>query len=168
VTAGEELRAAIVQLRSELLGRAISVIRHGPDAEDLVHDTVDRALTFETGYEPGTNARAWLHKILSNLILDRARRRRRGERALHELRDVEASWTHGDPAPEMLGLSPGVERALAELSASFRAPVLLIDLGDRSYLEAAAELQIPKGTVMSRLHRGRTALAARLEEEPLC
>ena len=166
--AAGDLRAAIAELRPELLGRARRVIGWR-DAEDLVHDTVVRALTFEAGYQERGQGRAWLHRVLWSCFVETFRRRRRYAIARALLADVETSWVHGDPPVEMEALSPGVERALATLPPNVRAPVLLVDVDERSYLEAAAALGIPTGTLMSRLHRGRQRLRAQLqEEEPLC
>ena len=162
-TAGPDLRTAITELRDELLGRAVWLLRGRRDAEDLVHDTVIRALTFEDGYEERGQVRAWLHRILYSVFIEYTRSAGRRGRRNAELSRLTA-W-RDSPLTVMGGLSPGVARELAALPKNFRAPVILVDLGDRTYLEAAAELAIPKGTVMSRLHRGRRMLGARLRDD---
>lgn len=159
----EELRRGLIALRPELLGRATRLTRSSTVAEDLVQDTVERALKFESHYLEGTNVRAWVHQILFSVFITRCRRARRERKALGWLGTDPCAWALGDdPAPTMQQVSPGVRRALDRLPASFRAVVELVDLQEMAYRDAAEILAVPVGTVMSRLHRGRKLLAAEL------
>jgi RNA polymerase sigma-70 factor (ECF subfamily) len=145
------------------------------EAEDLVQDTYARAFRSWRTYTPGTNMRAWLLRILTNLNLDRGRRVQRtpdlqpleegdyylanklaqsgGEQALEQERVVEQLS------------QDSVVSALSSLPHDFRDVVVLVDIGDFSYADAAQILDVPMGTVMSRLHRGRRLLKQRLAED---
>jgi RNA polymerase sigma-70 factor (ECF subfamily) len=159
----DELRRGLCSLRSELLGRAMRLTRSAAVAEDLVQDTVERALKFESHYIEGTNVRAWVHQILFSVFITRCRRSRRERKALGWLGSDPCAWTCGeDAAPAMQEVSPGVRRALEGLPPSFRSVVELVDLQEMAYRDAAEVLGVPVGTVMSRLHRGRKLLAAEL------
>jgi RNA polymerase sigma-70 factor, ECF subfamily len=147
------------------------------EAEELVQDTYARAFRGWRSFTPGTNMRAWLLRILTNLNTDRGRKIQRtpdlqpleesdyylanrvaavdGEQALDQDRVVER-LSQG-----------GVVDALASLPHDFRDVVVLVDLGEFSYADAAQILDIPIGTVMSRLHRGRRILKKTLAEESL-
>lgn len=158
--ATDDLRRGLVALQPELFGRALRMARSPSLAEDLVQDTVERAIRFESHYQPGTNLRAWLHQILFSVFITRCRRSRRERNALDVLSTDPCAWTSPDGgAAEMDALSPGVARALGSLPAGFRDVVVLVDLEEMSYKDAAARLNVPVGTVMSRLHRGRKMLA---------
>jgi RNA polymerase sigma-70 factor (ECF subfamily) len=160
-SAGREsdLRQGLVEIAPELFGRALRMSRSPSIAEDLVQDTVERAIRFESHYQPGTNLRAWVHQILFSVFVTRCRRSRRERNALDVLSTDPCAWTSPDGAAEMRALSPGVARALATLPQNFRDAVVLVDLDELSYKDAAARLGVPVGTVMSRLHRGRRMLA---------
>ncbi|WP_234023328.1 RNA polymerase sigma factor [Sorangium cellulosum] len=147
----------------ELFGRALRLSRSPATAEDLVQDTVERALRFAASYEPGTNLRAWVHQILFSVFITRCRRSRRERNALDVLATDPCAWTAPEGCAETHALSPGVWRALATLPPSFRDTVVLVDLEEMSYKDAAARLGVPVGTVMSRLHRGRKLLAEALQ-----
>lgn len=147
------------------------------EAEELVQDTYARAFRSWRSFTPGTNMRAWLFRILTNLNLDRGRKIQRtpdlqpleesdyylanrvaaaeGEQALEQ-----------DQVVERLSQS-GVVDALADLPHDFRDVVVLVDIGEFSYADAAQILDVPIGTVMSRLHRGRRILKQKLAEETL-
>jgi len=158
----EELPALVPVLRARALKLCLSSV----EAQDLVQDTIERALRFESSFEPGTNVRAWLQQVLFSVFVTRCRRLRRERRALEALTSDPCAWTHPDAAPTMSALSPKVEGAISELPKQFAAVIRLVDIDERSYKDAAVELGIPVGTVMSRLFRGRRLLAARLREEP--
>ncbi len=159
----DELRRGLVTLRSELLGRATRLTHSPTVAEDLVQDTVERALKFESHYLEGTNVRAWVHQILFSVFITRCRRVRRERKALGWLGTDPCAWTAPEEAPPaMQAVSPGVQRALEGLPPSFRRVVELVDLEEMSYRDAADTIGVPVGTVMSRLHRGRKLLAAEL------
>jgi RNA polymerase sigma-70 factor (ECF subfamily) len=160
--------AALVAMRPELCAHALRLTRHAAQAEDLVQDSVERALRFEDHFVRGTNLRAWAHQILSNVFFTRCRQARREGRALGVLATDPCAWTAGREQPrERTGLSRATRLALSSLPAQFRSAVVLVDLMDYSYKAAADELGVPLGTVMSRLHRGRKLLAQTLREEPL-
>jgi RNA polymerase sigma-70 factor (ECF subfamily) len=157
-----ELRTALCSLRSELYARALRLSRNAPLAEDLVQDTVERAMKFESHFIPGTNARAWLFQILFSVFITRCRRARREQRALSNLSADPCSWTLPESGPTMGNLTPALSDQLALLPESFRRAVELVDLGELSYRDAADRMGVPVGTVMSRLHRGRKLLASAL------
>lgn len=150
---------------------AMSVTRNSADAEDLVQDTLLRAYRAVDRFD-GRHPRAWLLTILRNTHVNRTRKRlptllTDGDSASRVLEQT------GPPAPssEELALvdefEPVVARALTRLPADFYAVVDLVDLQGYSYAEAAARLGIPKGTVMSRLHRARQRIRAELDEAGL-
>jgi RNA polymerase sigma-70 factor (ECF subfamily) len=154
-----DLRQGLIEMAPELFGRALRMSRSPSIAEDLVQDTVERAIRFESHYQPGTNLRAWVHQILFSVFVTRCRRNRRERNALDVLSTDPCAWTSPDTAADMRALSPGVARALRTLPPNFRDAVVLVDLDELSYKDAAARLGVPVGTVMSRLHRGRKMLA---------
>ena len=147
------------------------------EAEDLVQETYARAFRSWRSYTPGTNMRAWLLRILTNLNVDRGRRVQRTPptQPLEESDYYLANKLASSAGEEVLEQEQVVERlsqdsvvhALADISPQFRDVVVLVDIGDFSYADAAEILDIPMGTVMSRLHRGRRALKQRLAEETM-
>jgi len=153
------------------------LVRSREEAEDLVQETYARAFRSWRSYAPGTNMRAWLFRILTNLNVDRGRRVQRTPpmQPLEESDYYLANKLASSAGEEALEQEQVVERlsqdsivhALAEIQPQFRDVVVLVDIGDFSYADAAEILDIPMGTVMSRLHRGRRALKQRLAEETL-
>jgi len=147
------------------------------EAEDLVQDTYARAFRSWQSYTPGTNLRAWLLRILTNLNVDRGRRiqRRPDETPLEENDYYLANKIVQSGGEQVLDQDRVVERlsqddivsALAEVPHDFRDAIVLVDIGDFSYADAAQILDIPVGTVMSRLHRGRRILKGALAETAL-
>jgi RNA polymerase sigma-70 factor (ECF subfamily) len=144
------------------------------EAEDLVQETFARAFRAWRSFEPGTNLRAWLFRILTNLNIDRGRKIQRtpDTQPLEEsdyflYNKLEEATPDGTPDErrvlERLSQNDAVS-ALAELPHDFRDVVLLVDLADFTYSDAAQILDIPIGTVMSRLHRGRRILKGTLAE----
>ena len=146
------------------------------DAEELVQETYDRAFRSWASFQPGTNLRAWLLRILTNLNIDRGRRQQRTP----QMQPLEANdyYLYDKLADDGDGIADTdrvVERlsqgdivtALAEVPHDFRDVIVLVDIGDFSYADAAQILDIPVGTVMSRLHRGRRILKGALAEEAL-
>ena len=145
------------------------------EAEDLVQDTYARAFRSWHQFTPGTNLRAWLLRILTNLNIDRGRRQQRspdtqpleeGDYFLYN--KLESSIAEENPAEERVieRLSQNsVVEALADVPHDFRDVLVLVDIGEFSYAEAAQILDIPIGTVMSRLHRARRALKQNLAEK---
>ncbi len=147
------------------------------EAEDLVQDTYARAFRAWRQYTPGTNLRAWLLRILTNLNVDRGRKHQRTPDSvpLEEGDYYLANKLVESAGEQVLEQEKVVERlsqdsiveALSALSHDFRDVVVLVDIGDFSYADAAQILDIPIGTVMSRLHRGRRQLKQKLAEEAM-
>ena len=144
---------------------ALSLAGNPADAEDLVQETFLRAQRSFDAFEPGTNAKAWLFTILKRLHIDRHRRARirpsyLPEEELEHLavtgeeETADLPWDHLTPADVM--------RAIEEVPEAFRIAVRLRDIDGFSYREIGRVLQIPPGTVMSRIHRGRECLKALL------
>jgi RNA polymerase sigma-70 factor (ECF subfamily) len=158
------LRDEITEHLPGLRARALKLCLNAAEAQDLVQDTIERALRFEASYRPGTNLRAWMQQVLFSVFVTRCRRTRRERRALENLTTDPCAWTRHDPAPAMNALGRRVEDAIASLPLQFGAVVRLVDLDEHSYKDAADRLGIPVGTVMSRLFRGRRLLAAALGE----
>jgi RNA polymerase sigma-70 factor (ECF subfamily) len=146
-----------------LLRVARSLTRHPADAEDLVQDTLLRAYRAIERFD-GRHPRAWLLTILRNTHANRGRGRRS-----EILSDGEAERAAAPPVdePEAVVLrgtfDAAVEQALRALPDKYRLVVELVDLGGLSYQEAAVTLDVPVGTVMSRLHRGRGRIRAAVE-----
>ena len=137
------------------------------EAEDLMQETYARAFRSWKSFQPGTNLRAWLLRILTNLNIDRGRRRQRtpdmqpleeGDYFLYNRLEESADGpTDEERVVERLSQND-VVGALSEVPHDFRDVVVLVDIGDFTYADAAQILDIPIGTVMSRLHRGRRIL----------
>jgi RNA polymerase sigma-70 factor (ECF subfamily) len=161
------LRHGLDPLLPALYARALKLCGNSSDAQDLLQDTVVRALRFESTFERGTNLKAWLYQILMSVFVSRCRRLRRERRALEWLSADPCAWTRHEAPAAMTKLSTPVERALKTLPAKFARVLELVDIEERSYREAAEELGLPIGTVMSRLFRGRRMLAAALAEPEL-
>ena len=144
------------------------------EAEDLMQETYARAFRSWRSFQPGTNLRAWLLRILTNLNIDRGRRQQRtpdmqpleeGDYFLYnKLEASGAGGTDEEHVVERLSQND-VVAALADVPHDFRDVVVLVDVGDFTYADAAQILDVPIGTVMSRLHRGRRILKAQLAEE---
>jgi len=147
-----------------LMRRARSLCRNLADAEDLVQETYARALAHRDGFELGTNLNAWLRRILFTTFVSKHRRGTR-ERAM--LARYSAEWSASrNPGnePTTGALSPKLAEALQELPQPMSNVVRLVDLDELSYREAADRLNVPVGTVMSRLFRGRRRLAGAISE----
>jgi RNA polymerase sigma-70 factor, ECF subfamily len=158
---------------AEQLYRIALRLTGGPQtAEDLVQDTYLRAFRAWESYKPGTNLAAWLATIMRNANLDELRRQSR--RPVQEPLDDDGDYylynrlAEASPQPqdEVLARLSGtaIFSALAEVPENFREVVVLVDVGDFSYAEAAGILGIPIGTVMSRLYRGRRLLKRALAD----
>jgi RNA polymerase sigma-70 factor, ECF subfamily len=146
------------------------------EAEDLVQDTYARAFRSWRQFQPGTNLRAWLLRILTNLNIDRGRRTQRAPQTTpleandYYLYDklAEADGGRSDEERVVERLSQDdIVSALSAVPHDFRDVIVLVDIGDFSYQDAAQILDIPIGTVMSRLHRGRRILKRELAESVL-
>ena len=161
-----EVRRGLANFRPELYARAMRLSRSPSQADDIVQDTMVRALRFERQYRPGTNLRAWLNQVLMSVFLTKCRTRKRERRALDKLTHDPCCWLKRDTPSVMQSLSAAPAKALAGLPEPYRNAVKLVDLKQLSYRDAAARLDVPVGTVMSRLHRGRRLLAAKLSHAP--
>ena len=154
-------RTELVKYVPELRGRALRLTRSPAGADDLVQDCIERSLKFEDAYEKGTNLRAWLHQVLFSIFVSRYRRSRRERKVLEQLTTDPLAWTKRSPyrAPDAdAPLTDRTERKLSQLPEGFQSVIRKVDLEERSYRDAAIELKLPLGTVMSRLHRGRKLL----------
>ncbi len=155
-----------------LYGTALRLIHKPEDASDLVQETFLRAYRTFDNFVPGTNARAWLFTILYSVFVNRYRRERRGPESvpLHEIEerflDKMREGSGPDSGVRLLDGCPDdvVESALRQLPESFRSAVLLVDVEELSYEEAASAVGCPVGTLRSRLFRGRKLLFVQLRE----
>ena len=147
------------------------------EAEDLMQETYARAFRSWRSFSPGTNLRAWLLRILTNLNIDRGRKQQRSP----DLQPLEEGDYYLYNRLEEAGREPNVEQervderlsqddvvaALSAVPHDFRDVVVLVDIGDFTYQDAAQILDIPIGTVMSRLHRGRRILKGELADRAM-
>ncbi|HEY7379566.1 MAG TPA: sigma-70 family RNA polymerase sigma factor [Gaiella sp.] len=165
-----------LELADQVYRVARRLVSSREEAEDLVQETYSRAFRSWQSYTPGTNLRAWLLRILTNLNIDRGRKIQRApeQTPLDEAGDYYlANKLVEQSGEQVLDQERVVERlsqdsivtALSSLPHDFRDVVVLVDLGEFSYADAAQILDIPIGTVMSRLHRGRRQLKQRLADE---
>lgn len=161
-----EFDREILRHRSQLLAVALRMTGSRAEADDLVQEAVLRAWTFRERFQPGTNGRAWMHRILVNTFINGYRRRRREREILGEMRQTHGANTWNDSRPPLPGegLGDEVSAALSALPEEFRQVLVLVDLDERSYKDAARVLGCPIGTIMSRLHRARRAMKQRLED----
>ena len=161
----------------QLYSAAMRMTRNPSDAEDLVQETYAKAFAAFHQFKPGTNLKAWLYRILTNTFINtyRAKKRRPDESDLEEVEDLylyrrlgglEAAEVGRSAEDELLDhvTDTEVKEAIESLPEQFRVAVLLADVEGFSYKEIAEILDIPIGTVMSRLHRGRKGLQKRLYE----
>jgi RNA polymerase sigma-70 factor (ECF subfamily) len=185
----ERFAAEVVAFLDPLYATALRLTRNRPDAEDLVQDTVVKALRFSNRFERGTNLKAWLYTILHNTFRNRVRDAgRHGVEANSQAVDAAADRLAARPelidggtaglglgltnvqaaleTPEQIllrkTLDADLQTALDSLPESFREAVWLRDVDEFSYAEIAKMLDIPMGTVMSRISRGRRLLFERL------
>lgn len=178
----ERFQSEVMPHASALYGMAMKLTKNERDAEDLVQDTLVKAFKHFDSFEPGTNCRAWLFRILTNTFINKYRRKQH-ENAYIEtvIQDcVSGNLVEQQPTPETTlekGLIPNepkrsflysfsdeVFKALNSISEDFKAIIIMADLEDFSYREISEKLHIPMGTVMSRLCRGRRLLRDQLTE----
>ena len=161
----------------QLYSAAMRMTRNPADAEDLVQETFAKAYSSFHQFKPGTNLKAWLYRILTNTFINsyRAKQRRPEQTELDEVEDLYLYRRLGGLEAAQLGRSAedelmdmftegDVRQALDDLPESFRMAVLLADVEGFSYKEIAEIMDVPIGTVMSRLHRGRKALQRSLHQ----
>jgi RNA polymerase sigma-70 factor, ECF subfamily len=153
---------------AQLYPAALRLTKNASDAEDLVQETLAKAYIGFHQFTPGTNLRAWLHKILANAFVNSYRKTRR-EPALAPDPELPDGWQQVNDAFAPVARSAEAEaldrlgdsevlRALRDLPSDFRTAVYLADIEGYPYREVAAMMGTPIGTVMSRLHRGRDRL----------
>jgi RNA polymerase sigma-70 factor (ECF subfamily) len=164
-----------MQYAPQLFSAALRLTRNRSDAEDLVQEALLRAYRGYGGFEEGTNLRAWLFRILTNTFINsyRAKQRRPQETEMADTDDLylyrrvntldQAALSAEDTLFSVF-TDDEVKLALEDLPETFRLPVLLADVEGFSYQEIADILEIPIGTVMSRLHRGRKRMQKALAE----
>ena len=161
----------------QLFSAALRMARNPADAEDLVQETFLKAYRAYDTFQAGTNLKAWLYRILTNTYINKYRRdaRRPNETDLGEVEDLYlyrrlGSEQSADAARSVEDLvldglvESDIKQAVESLPENFRIPVLLADVEGFAYKEIAEILDVPIGTVMSRLHRGRKALQRALWE----
>ena len=173
-----------VRFEEEALGLSDQVYRVArrlvgsrDEAEDLVQQTYERAFRSWRQYTPGTNLRAWLLRILTNLNIDRGRRQQRTPQTTSIDNEAGDYFLYNKLESQLPDENPDEERvlerlsqdsivdALADVPHDFRDVIVLVDIGEFSYADAAQILDIPIGTVMSRLHRGRRILKKNLADK---
>jgi RNA polymerase sigma-70 factor, ECF subfamily len=168
----ERFEREAIPFMPEMYAAALRLTRNRTDAEDLVQEAFLRAYRGFGGFEPGTNLRAWLYRILTNAYINIYRKRQREPVTVSD-DELPEWWLYEKLGNEGVEASAearvleslpdeDVQEALASLPEQFRLAVLLADVEGFSYKEIAEILDIPMGTVMSRLHRGRRALEKRL------
>ena len=153
--------AALLACIPRLRRYARALLGHGADADDLVQDCLERAWSRRELYRPGSDLRAWLFTVMHNLFVNRYRANRRRAATV----TLEADTLVAPESAESAHTVNDIERALQELPPAQREVLLLVALEQLSYDEVAAALDIPRGTVMSRLHRAREKLRTLLPQE---
>ena len=158
------LRLQIVALIPRLRRFALGLTRNGPEADDVVQMALERAISKIHQFQPGTRLEAWLFRIVRTTWLDD---RRRLARRPAESNEDAVNGFAGDSLPQTdtLDLRADLARALGTLTEDQRAVVLLVLVEGQSYDEASEILNVPAGTIMSRLSRARTALMQALSEQ---
>ncbi len=170
-TVSEDFAEGVIAQLDSLYRTALRMTNNQQEAEDLVQETMLKAFRFSNTYQPGTNLRAWLFRILNTSAINRYRRQAthptpvtlpEGEDfyLYNQIRDLSGQELTQGAEEEVLGqyLDEDVYKALSDLPPNFRMPVILADIEGLSYKEIAEALQIPIGTVMSRISRARRQL----------
>ena len=170
MAAQEEFQADTMEFMDALYGAALRMTKNPADAEDLVQETYLKAYRSYASFEKGTNLRAWLYRILTNTYIN-IYRAKQIRPQIDDVEDIEDLYLYRKVAGSDGTLSQSAEEvvldaitdvamkeALESLPDTFRMTVLLADIEGFSYAEIAEITDVPVGTVMSRLHRGRRAL----------
>src|SRR5947209_10400843 len=176
-TPSEDFEAGVLAQLDSLYRTARRMTSSQQEAEDLVQETMLKAFRFAHTYQPGTNLRAWLFRILNTSAINRYRKQAshpvttslpEGEEfyLYNRIRDLSGQELTTGAEDEVLSqyLDEDVYKALSDLPPNFRMPIILADIEGLSYKEIAEALQIPIGTVMSRISRGRRQLQRSLWE----
>ena len=177
MSAQEQFTTDAMQYAPQLFSTALRMTRSRSDAEDLVQETYIKGWRSFHTFQEGTNLRAWLFRIMTNTYINKynAQKRKGTEVELDDVEElflykrlgsIDQSQLSSSAEDQMLELftDDEVKNALEELPEDFRIPVLLSDVDGFSYKEISEMLEIPIGTVMSRLHRGRKAMQKMLYE----
>ena len=177
MSAQEAFTADAMQYAPQLFSTALRMTRNRSDAEDLVQETYIKGWRSFHTFQEGTNLRAWLFRIMTNTYINKynAQKRKGTEVELDDIEElflykrlgsIDQSQLSSSAEDQMLELftDDEVKKALESLPEDFRIPVLLSDVDGFSYKEISEMLEIPMGTVMSRLHRGRKAMQKMLYE----
>ena len=177
MSALEQFTADAMQYAPQLFSTALRMTRNRSDAEDLVQETYIKGWRSFSTFQEGTNLRAWLFRIMTNTYINKynASKRKGTEVELDDVEElflykrlgsIDQSRLSSSAEDQMLNLftDDEVKNALESLPEDFRIPVLLSDVDGFSYKEIAEMLEIPMGTVMSRLHRGRKIMQKMLYE----
>lgn len=177
MSAKEQFTSDAMQYAPQLFSTALRMTRSRSDAEDLVQETYIKGWRSFHTFQEGTNLRAWLFRIMTNTYINKynAQKRKGTEVELDDVEElflykrlgsIDQSQLSSSAEDQMLELftDDEVKNALESLPEDFRIPVLLSDVDGFSYKEIAEMLEIPIGTVMSRLHRGRKAMQKMLYE----
>src|SRR2546425_586872 len=173
----EDFEAGVLAQLDSLYRTALRLTHNQQEAEDLVQETMLKAFRFANSYTPGTNLRAWLFRILNTSAINRYRKQAthpttsplpEGEEfyLYNRIRDMSGQELSAGAEDEVLSkyLDDDVYKALNDLPLNFRMPIILADIEGMSYKEIAQALQIPIGTVMSRISRARRQLQRSLWE----
>lgn len=163
-----------LQYMNQLYAAAMRYTKNPEDAQDLVQDTYIKAYNSFYQFEPGTNLKAWLYRVLTTTFINTYRKdQRRPQTSDSELEDwqiAEASSHTSDQGKSTEDVvlenlpDSDIKNALAEIPEEFRMAVYLADVEGFSYKEIAEIVGVPAGTVMSRLHRGRKQLREKLTD----
>ena len=173
----EQFTSDAMQYAPQLFSTALRMTRNRSDAEDLVQETYIKGWRSFHTFQEGTNLRAWLFRIMTNTYINKynAQKRKGTEVELDDIEElflykrlgsIDQSQLSSSAEDQMLELftDDEVKNAIESLPEDFRIPVLLSDVDGFSYKEISEMLEIPMGTVMSRLHRGRKAMQKMLYE----
>jgi RNA polymerase sigma-70 factor (ECF subfamily) len=170
----KRFEADALQYMNQLYSAALRYTKNPSDAQDLVQDTYAKAYVSFHQFEPGTNLKAWLYRILTTTFINTYRKdQRRPQLSDQELEDwqiADASSHTSDQGKSAEDVvlenlpDSDIKRALAEIPEEFRIGVYLADVEGFSYKEIAEIVGVPTGTVMSRLHRGRKQLREKLTD----
>jgi|TARA_R110000868_G_scaffold7259_1_gene39691 RNA polymerase sigma-70 factor (ECF subfamily) len=171
--AASDFDSLVLPLRADLFGTAMRYTRSASDADDLVQETLIRAYGAWDRFEPGTNCRAWLFRILTNSFINGYRKRKRHRRFTQENHEDACAAVFGDmearsqsPRQALVNecLGDEVSAALETLGDDYRQVVEMADLKGQRYRDIAGKLGVPIGTVMSRLYRARRQLETLLRD----